>query len=102
MRSNPHAWENPAVIGINREPARCTAIPFPDRRTAVGGEPSPLFYSLNGTWKFKWTARPADRPIDFYEPSYNVEAWDEISVPSNMEIKGYGAPIYRNFGYTYS
>jgi len=28
-------WENPEVIGINKEPAHCTLIPYPDTAMAL-------------------------------------------------------------------
>ena len=31
-------WENPAVVGRNKEPGRCTSVPFSDVATALGGE----------------------------------------------------------------
>ncbi|MEW5784677.1 MAG: glycoside hydrolase family 2 TIM barrel-domain containing protein [Bacillota bacterium] len=102
MRKGKPYWEDTAVIGINKEPPRCTAAPFPDRQTALSGDHSPFVCSLNGPWKFYWAPRPAERPLHFYRPDFDVSSWDEINVPSNMEIEGYGTPIYRNFGYTYS
>lgn len=38
--------------------------------------------------------KPADRPIDFYTEKFDVSQWDDIEVPSNWEMKGYGIPIY--------
>ncbi|NIO21734.1 MAG: hypothetical protein GTN76_13660, partial [Candidatus Aenigmarchaeota archaeon] len=47
-------WENPAMIGRNKEPAHCTYIPYADTETALKNNPSqsPYYLSLNGTWKF--------------------------------------------------
>lgn len=93
-------WEDPAVIGVNKEPARSTAAPFPDRETVLENRESPFVQSLNGAWKFQWSAKPAERPENFYELDYDTGQWDEVEVPSNIEFAGYGTPIYRNFGYT--
>lgn len=97
-----YEWEDPEVIGYKKEPARCTSLPFPDLKTALKNEGSPYVQSLNGHWKFRWSPNPGERPPQFFQPDYDVSAWDEIEVPSNMEIKGYGIPYYRNFGHTYS
>jgi len=97
-------WENPALVGRSREPPHCTLMPYPDRRTALEGtrEASPFHLSLNGRWKFHWAPRPADRPVGFQQPGYDVSAWAEIDVPSNWELQGYGTPIYTNVRYPFS
>lgn len=92
-------WEDLGVIGINKEPGRCSSFPFPDRERALAGGWSPYCLSLNGIWDFHWSGRPADRPVEFYRSGYNTENWSKIAVPSNMEIAGYGIPIYKNVGY---
>ncbi len=47
-------WENPEVVGRNKEPGHCTLMPYPDVETALAceREASPFFQSLNGQWKF--------------------------------------------------
>jgi len=97
-------WENPAVVAINKEAPRATAIPYADMKSALtlAPEDSPYFLSLNGNWKFKWVEKPADRPEGFYQPGYDVSRWDEIPVPSNWELQGYGIPIYVNSAYEFS
>jgi beta-galactosidase len=97
-----HEWEDLRVIGINKEPGRCSSFPYPDREAALAGEPSPYRLSLNGSWSFYWAKCPADRPADFFRPGYDCGDWDKIEVPSNMEIAGYGIPIYKNVGYSRS
>jgi len=91
-------WEDPMMIGKNKEPAHCTLMPYPDIQTALIGtrEASPFHKSLNGKWKFHWVKKPADRPKDFYKPDYDVSRWDDIPVPGNWQLYGYGIPIYTN------
>ncbi|MDA3853745.1 MAG: DUF4981 domain-containing protein, partial [Bacteroidales bacterium] len=55
----------------------------------------------NGTWKFNWVYKPAERPIDFYKTDFDVSAWNDIKVPSNWELEGYGTPIYTNIKYPF-
>ena len=38
-------------------------------------------------------------PRGFWKPSYSVEGWDQIEVPSNWQLKGYDRPIYTNIRY---
>ena len=96
-------WENPAVIGSNKEPAHCTLIPYGNLDTALIGTPaaSQFYKSLNGNWKFHWTVKPADRPQGFFKPAFDVSTWDEIPVPSNWQMHGYGRPIYLNTRYPF-
>ena len=100
MAKQRYEWENLNVIGINKEEGCCNSLPYPHREAALSNRPSGFTLSLNGSWKFCWSANPACRPAGFYQPAYDVSRWDQIEVPSNMEIMGYGTPIYRNFGYT--
>ncbi|MCJ7693238.1 MAG: hypothetical protein MUO22_07465, partial [Sedimentisphaerales bacterium] len=91
-------WENPEMIGRNKEAAHCTLMPYADTETALQGtkEASPFYKSLNGAWKFNWVRKPADRPKEFYKLDYDVTGWEEIPVPSNWQMHGYGIPIYTN------
>ncbi|WEK35949.1 MAG: glycoside hydrolase family 2 TIM barrel-domain containing protein [Candidatus Pseudobacter hemicellulosilyticus] len=98
----PAEIENPEVIGINKEPAHATLMPYASLTEALQAKrhASSFSRSLNGNWKFNWVPSPEQRPVDFYKTSYDVSGWKEISVPSNWEVQGYGTPFYRNFGYT--
>ncbi|MHA1377355.1 MAG: glycoside hydrolase family 2 TIM barrel-domain containing protein [Candidatus Helarchaeota archaeon] len=101
---NKFDWENIEVIGINKVPAHVTLIPYADVESSLGGirEASPYYKSLNGKWKFKWVKKPSLRPKSFYKLDFNVCEWDEIPVPSNWQLEGYGIPIYTNVKYPYS
>lgn len=96
-------WENPEMIGQNKEPAHNTLIPYGDEARAKAGkrEASQYYRSLKGKWKFNWVEKPADRPRDFYRPGYNDGKWKEIAVPSNWQLEGYGRPIYLNSDYAH-
>ncbi len=96
-------WENPAVFAEGRLYPRATAYPFADSATALKGEreASPYYKSLNGTWKFKYSEDPSKRPADFYQKGYDVSGWDDIKVPANWEMEGYGVPIYTNATYVF-
>ncbi len=96
-------WENEKVFGINREPPHATLMPYADMAQAVKGErsDSPYFQSLNGRWKFHWVKHPKERPVDFCKVDYDVSGWGEIPVPANVEIEGYGTPIYCNQPYPF-
>jgi len=92
----PPEMENPAVFSRNAEPPHATFIPFDSSRDALKKNftESPFYLSLDGLWKFKWVAHPADRPRGFFKESYDVSPWTDFPVPANWEFKGYGQPIY--------
>ena len=96
-------WENPAIFRVNKEPAHCTLIPFGSVEQAKKVEmtASPYYRTLNGKWHFKWSKDPQSRPIDFYQDSFDVSAWDKIDVPSNWQLQGYGNPLYSNITYPF-
>ncbi|NQT02112.1 MAG: DUF4981 domain-containing protein [Planctomycetes bacterium] len=96
-------WENPDVVGINKEPGHCTLIPYSGIETALKADrkASRFYKSLNGNWKFHWVNKPADRPLDFYKPDYDISTWKLIPVPSNWQMHGYGIPIYLNVPYPF-
>jgi beta-galactosidase len=97
----PAEIENPELLGINKEPAHASLIPYADLNEALSAKrhASTFCRSLNGLWKFNWVSWPQMRPVDFYKPEFNVSDWKEIQVPSNWQILGYGTPYYRNNGY---
>ena len=96
-------WENPRVIGLNKEVPHARVVPYPDEGSASAMDltRSPWYRLLNGRWKFAWSATPDVRPTAFFEPSFDDSAWATIPVPSNMEIQGYGVPIYVNWTYSW-
>jgi len=103
-QTGPEDWENPAVVHVGTEAPRATFIPFPDAASALRLDPqaSPRYLSLNGPWKFHWSPRPADRPVDFWKPSTDVSDWKETPVPSNWMFQGYDIPIYVNMSYEFA
>ncbi len=95
-------WENQAVIAINKEPARATAHPGATIAQALGDrERSPYCQSLNGKWRFKWSADVNQRPTGFYKPEFNDAQWGTIDVPSCWQMRGHGIPIYTNIQYPF-
>ncbi|MFJ1389722.1 glycoside hydrolase family 2 TIM barrel-domain containing protein [Capnocytophaga canimorsus] len=99
-------WESVEELSLNKEQPKAYFFSFADKQSArkVLPENSKYWQSLNGNWKFHWVKTPDKRPKDFFKPSYDVTAWEEIPVPSNWNIYGiqkdgtlkYGVPIYVN------
>ncbi|HWI56079.1 MAG TPA: glycoside hydrolase family 2 TIM barrel-domain containing protein, partial [Bacillota bacterium] len=99
----PAEIEDPECLGINKEAAHATLMPYGSLRQALTANrhASSFCRSLNGMWKFNWVPHPAQRPVDFYKPDFDVSGWKAIPVPSNWQLLGYGTPYYRNLGYTF-
>ena len=97
------AWNDINVIRDNVEAPRSHFVPYRSRDAALAGETGANAWrrSLNGAWKFRYSASPAGRPVDFYKADFDVSAWDHIPVPSNWEREGHGYPIYVNVPYPF-
>ena len=99
--SSPLDYETPSVLEINREPARAFAHQYESFDKAQTFELVDSKHKmLNGDWKFHWAKWPEDSPEGFYANDYDVSDWEDITVPSNWQMKGYGNPIYVNAGYS--
>ncbi|MCY1634331.1 glycoside hydrolase family 2 TIM barrel-domain containing protein [Marinifilum sp. D737] len=96
--------ENPKMFDQNKEAAHASFIPFKTIGAALTKKKQQSVYykSLNGVWKFNWVRKPADRPVNFYQTSYDDSKWKDIKVPSNWELEGYGYPIYVNHQYEFA
>ncbi len=96
-------WENPRVLGINREAPHATYIPFADSSSAIRNKrgESPYFRSLNGSWRFYWVRQPAQRPMNFHQVDFDDRLWSNIAVPGCWEVLGFGVPIYTDTAYPF-
>jgi len=90
--------ENPDMFAENQEPTHVPLVPFNTVEAALQNQwgDSPNFVSLNKVWKFNWAINLYEAPADFFKEGYEVSSWDDIDVPSNWQMKGYGWNIYRN------
>ena len=91
---NMTEWENPQIVDIGKEKPRTFFIPLAS--AAETEDNSSLIQSLNGTWKFNYVDKPADRPLNFFEQGFDDDRWATVPVPSNWEMLGFGIPIYTN------
>jgi beta-galactosidase len=101
--SLPPEIETPECLGINKEPHHAVLMPYATFEQAVAARryASPYCRLLNGVWKFHWVKRPELRPVGFEKPDFDVAAWNDVQVPSNWQVLGYGTPCYRNVGYIF-
>jgi beta-galactosidase len=103
VASQPNAWEHPTNISWNKLKAHNTFYTFPNEALALKGDrtQSPLFQSLDGTWKFKLAKNPKDVIPDFIKPAFSDKSWADIKVPGNWEMQGFGHPIYINWEFPF-
>ncbi|MGE5520180.1 MAG: glycoside hydrolase family 2 TIM barrel-domain containing protein [Candidatus Dadabacteria bacterium] len=102
-QSRNNDWENPSLYELNKQKPHATFMLF-DKKEDVAKDDynkSAYYKSLNGTWKFVYVDKYAKRPLDFYKTDLNDSKWNNIPVPSNWEMKGFGIPIYTNITYPY-
>lgn len=99
----PPEIENPECLGVNKQPAHATLMPYANLKEALAARRSASTFCrrLNGMWQFNWVPEPSLRPVNFYQTNFDASGWKEIPVPSNWQLEGYGTPIYKNFGYTF-
>ncbi|MFY0626708.1 MAG: DUF4981 domain-containing protein [Reichenbachiella sp.] len=103
MLAQKNDWENEFVSQVNRMDPRSTYYNFDSEEKAIEGDrsTSSLYQSLNGDWYFNWVAKPSEVNEEFYTSEFDYSSWDQIDVPSNWEMKGYGKPIYTNSTYPF-
>lgn len=95
-------WENEQVIAINKEPVHATFFPLSSVDEAFSdGMKSQWVQLLNGIWKFKWVPNVDERPMDFFQTDFDASVWDDIPVPANWQMHGFGTPIYTNITYPF-
>lgn len=95
-------WENPRLIGLSNLLPHAAMVICPDLATARNVEfnvdserlKSPFYRSLNGNWKYYYSSNQFARVPDFWKTNFNDRSWDNIPVPSNVELFGHGIPIY--------
>lgn len=96
-------WQKPNVFSVNTEPPHASFVPYLNEQNAMTfeAEKSQLYKSLNGTWKFHFVEKPADALKDFHTLEFDASGWDNIEVPSNWQMKGYGMPIWTNINHPF-
>ena len=97
-------YQDQTVNRVGCEPLHAWFVPFVNESEAAtrNAEESDNYMSLNGTWKFKWVNDDAGRPASFFRTTFSDAAWDEMDVPCNVELRGYGEPIYTNVAYPHA
>jgi len=94
-------WENSLINSINKEKYRSHFFVYSSVDNALNNFSDERIVSLNGEWYFKWSPEPSVRPVEFFKDDYDINIWNKIIVPGNIETQGYGTPIYTNIKYPF-
>ncbi|MEN8193430.1 MAG: glycoside hydrolase family 2 TIM barrel-domain containing protein [Bacteroidota bacterium] len=94
-------WDNLSVIEVNKEEAHATFNSYNNEISALKNA-STNSISLDGIWKFNYSHNPKQRPQNFYQNNFDTSDWNNIKVPANWEIEGFGTPIYVNHPYEFA
>ena len=90
--------KDPAVFKVNALPAHSDHTAFASAEEMREGSSS-LRASLNGLWKFHYARNYSSVIPDFQKADADVSGWEDIHVPSNMQMEGYDVPAYVNTQY---
>lgn len=86
-------WQDINVFSVNTE-----------KRSAAGFPVCPesgkkKVKCLNGQWKFRFQSHSLSVVNGYQQPDFDTALFDDITVPSEWQIKGYGTPVYTNINY---
>ncbi|MCM0649249.1 beta-galactosidase subunit alpha [Clostridium swellfunianum] len=96
-------WENIALDHKNRLEARAHFNSFLNREKAIIGEKKygHNYKVLNGSWRFLFLDAPEYSPEGFFKEDYDDSNWDNIAVPGNWQLQGYGKMHYSDLWYNF-
>ena len=98
MNADMKWLDNPEVFKVNQlEPHsdHCYYLDYSDMKK----EKNPLLQSLNGQWEFAYSKNVMERPVDFYNETFDASGFDKIMVPGHIELAGYDKIRYINTMY---
>ena len=87
-----HIMKNPEIFRENRLPAHSDHL-------YISGDKKSCRYSLNGMWKFSYSANIEMAVKGFEQLSYDCSGWNDIPVPAHIQMEGYDRPVYVNVQY---
>ena len=98
-------WQNEAVTGVGKYKPRTSFISYTTREEAVADirENEKYYVPLNGVWKFTYADDYRTLPLEeMVQPGASVFGWNDIRVPGNWEVQGFGIPLYTNEPYEFA
>lgn len=98
-------WQDLKVVQVNKHEPRTVFMSYTSREDALINDysASKYFIPLNGIWKFIYTDDHRELSINkVVDPLIDFSNWNNIEVPTNWEVQGYGTPIYTNIPYEFA
>ncbi len=94
-KKSTEMWQDINVYSVNTENRSAAGFPLDEN-----GDKKAV--CLNGIWKFRFCESVNDIIEGYYAEDFDASAFDDLEVPSEWQIKGYGTPIYTNINYPYA
>ncbi|MBU2426170.1 MAG: DUF4981 domain-containing protein [Gammaproteobacteria bacterium] len=103
VQAKREPWQDHQVFAINKLPPHNTMFSFSSSAAALADQPetNTNYLSLNGFWQFNWQAQSDQAPAGFEQPGFDASRWQQIKVPGNWEVQGFGYPIYLDERYPF-
>ena len=98
LRMNLSWLSNPEIFQVNRLKAHSSHHYYANEKE----KQSSFIHVLDGTWKFHYANALNEVIEGFEKESYDCSTWDDIQVPSHIQMQGYGTPMYVNQIYPWS
>lgn len=98
-------WKDMDVFSVNAGTERTELVFWSDADDAMncGFKESGNYFDLDGIWKFLYYDTQQTMPDGLERTSAKVAAsWNDIQVPGNWEMQGYGTPIYVNTDFEFA
>lgn len=93
------SWlSNPEIFQVNRLKAHSSHHYYANEEE----KQSSFIHVLDGAWKFHYANALNEVIEGFEKESYDCSTWDDIQVPSHIQMQGYGTPMYVNQIYPWS
>ena len=89
---------SPAYFADMRLDAHSDHVCYKDWEEEAKGRSS-YRMDLDGIWKFSYARNYESAPKDFEKSSFDCSGWDDIKVPSCIQMEGYDKPHYTNVAY---
>lgn len=95
--------EKPEIFELNQEAGHTPLNYYNNLADALKRAPKDLhnYQLLNGIWKFNLSENPDLAPKTFFDTTFDASSWNEIQVPSNWQMQGYGYPVFRNISHPF-
>ena len=96
-------WKDVSVVQVNKEYPRTQFMTYDNKTEALNNrfDESKYHLSLNGLWQFYFVDEYKQLPENITESTVSLTGWQEINVPGNWEMQGFGTAIYVNHPYEF-